>query len=136
VTLVETLTIRLIGLEPLANAIAYELSEALSSYGALALPRERDIVIDLAETPLRIDKPSRLSNLLVEVLDRLGLAGAYVMEVDADTITIRATSPERVKRAAAEAREAHISPAICPHCGFTSPYPELMREHLKIHYIL
>ncbi|GBC70782.1 hypothetical protein HRbin02_00553 [Candidatus Calditenuaceae archaeon HR02] len=128
--------VKLVALEPLSSIIAFELSEFLSGMGAFALPRERDVVIDLSgfrDYSLNI---ASLVNELKRILDRLGMAGDYVIEVEESTITIRALSSERVAEILEQVKKDAVRPEICPHCGFTTPYPEIMREHIKIHYLL
>ncbi|MEM0482188.1 MAG: C2H2-type zinc finger protein [Nitrososphaerota archaeon] len=128
--------VKLVGLEPLSSVIAFELSEFLSGLGVLALPRERDVVIDLSELSDYYLNVASLVNELKRTLDKLGMAGDYVIEVDEDTITIRALSSERVAEILEQVNKNSVRPEICPHCGFTTPYPEVMREHIKIHYLL
>lgn len=128
--------VKLVGLEPLSSIIAYELSEFLSGVGALALPRERDVVIDLSEFGEYHLSFTSLVNELKRILERLGMAGDYVIEAGGDTITVRALSSERVAEILEQVKTSAVSPEICPHCGFTTPYPEVMREHIKIHYLL
>ncbi len=132
----KTVKVKLVGLEPLTSIIAFELSEFLSGVGAFALPRERDVVIDLSGSSNSSLNIAPLVNVLKGVLDRLGIAGDYVIEVDENTITVRALSSERVAEILEQVKKNSLRPEICPHCGFTTPYPEVMREHIKIHYLL
>ncbi|MEM4590566.1 MAG: C2H2-type zinc finger protein [Nitrososphaerota archaeon] len=131
-----TILVKLVGLEPLSTTIAYELSDLLSEKGGFALPREHDVVVDLS---LMLDSDLSVPQLvrwLENILDRLGLEGGYSVELAQDSIMIRATSEERVARVAAALKRPSVSVETCPHCGFTTPYPEIMREHIKIHYLL
>ncbi|MEM0381747.1 MAG: hypothetical protein QW059_00145 [Nitrososphaerota archaeon] len=132
----KTISVRLVGLEPLSNIIAFELSEFLSGFGAFAFPRERDVIIDLSNTSENTPSIAILVSELKRTLDRLGMSGAYVIDLDAEAITIRATSSEHVSKILEEAKKNALWPEICLHCGFTTPYPEVMREHIKIHYLL
>ncbi|MCS7146403.1 MAG: C2H2-type zinc finger protein [Nitrososphaerota archaeon] len=131
----KTVNVKLIGLEPLATVIAFELSEFLSGIGGFALPRERDVVIDLSGSPDHPINMSLMVNELVRTLDKVGLTGLYVIEIDRDSIIVQATSKERVAKIVETLTKGEARPEVCPHCGFTTPYPEVMREHIKIHYL-
>lgn len=131
-----TISIRLLGLEPLSQVIAFELSEQLSSVGAFALPRERDVILDLSNSPENAININTLVSELVKLLERLGLNGHYIIEVNQTMLTIRATSPKIVAGIVEKLKGGEAKVDVCPHCGFTTPYPEVMREHIKIHYLL
>jgi hypothetical protein len=126
--------VRLEGLEQLAELIAYELSEYLAQYGGFALPRADGIAVDLSLSPFEPSLDS-LAHVVRSVLDRSELEGGYVMELGGDEIHVKAIPSERLRRVL-EKHRARANVEVCPHCGFTSPYPEIMREHIKIHYLL
>jgi hypothetical protein len=132
----DVVKVKLVGLEPLSSIIAFELSEFLSGVGGFALPRERDVVIDLSGSSNYSLNIATLVSELKVILDRLGMAGDYVIEVDRDAVTVRALSSEKVAEILEQVKKNALRPEICPHCGFTTPYPEVMREHIKIHYLL
>jgi hypothetical protein len=126
--------VRLEGLEQLAELIAFELSEYLVQYGGFALPRADGVAVDLSLSPFEPSLDS-LAHVVKGVLDRSGLEGDYVTELGGDEIHVKAVPSERLRRVL-EKHKARAKVEVCPHCGFTSPYPEIMREHIKIHYLL
>lgn len=130
------LVVRLAGLEPLSNVIAYELSDFLSERGGFAFPREQDIVLDLSNVAGNALSLPALIGELKNILNRLGMEGSYVVELGKDEVTVRVTSRDAVEKIVEKLRGASVRVETCPHCGFTTPYPEVMREHIKIHYLL
>ncbi len=132
--LAQLILVKLEGLESLAEHVAYELSEYLAPYGGFALPQRDGVAVDLSLAWPQLEAEN-IAEALRLVLRRMELDGAYVMEIAAGAIHVRATSIERARRAL-DSHRSRAGVEVCPHCGYTTPYPELMREHIKIHYLL
>ncbi len=127
------------GLQGLEAELALRLSERLVGIGGLALPKSGSVAIDLSWTPYDVT-PSELLSLVRSVLEEMGIDAGCEVVLGSDRIEVRvrdaAAVREGLMRSGALRRQKSGEVLHqCPHCGYVTPYEELLREHLKIHYI-
>lgn len=127
--------IRLDAPERLLADIAYRLSEGLAEWGAFAFVRENGVVIDASNSRGELMAPG-VMNLLRRCLEEVGIGGRCIVNLEGERrIVVKVTDNETIEEWAKKAPAPGPELNICPHCGYITPYPELLREHVKVHYI-
>ncbi|MEM2700547.1 MAG: C2H2-type zinc finger protein [Nitrososphaerota archaeon] len=137
--MVRVVEVTLEGLQGLEAEFATRLTERLVDVGGMALPKSGSVAIDLSWTSREVSA-QELLRLLRSVLEELGIAEGCEVVLDEDRLVVRAKDRDAVleglRRSGALRRpQAGSGLHQCPHCGYVTPYEELLREHLKIHYI-
>lgn len=123
------------GVDGLENVLAYCFSERLCHYGVMSFVKKRKVAIDLSASihPITLD---RLSKVVEECLGELDLSRACRLVYTDKGLKIIVTDEKHVKEVVSE-HSGTLSDVLptCPICGYVTPYPELLREHEKIHYL-
>ncbi len=137
--MVKVVEVAMNGLRGLEAEVAMRLNERLVTYGGLALPKSGSVAIDLSWTPYEVTL-SELLRLVRSVLEEMGIEEGCDVMLESDRIEVRVKDAgavlEGLKRSGLLRRSnAEAQLYQCPHCGYVTPYEELLREHLKIHYI-
>ena len=127
------------GLQGLEAEFAMRLSERLVGIGGLALPKSGSVAIDLSWTPYDVT-PSELLAFVRSVLEEMGIDEGCEVVLGPDRIEVRVRDAMAVREGLMRSgalRRPRAGEVLhqCPHCGYVTPYEELLREHLKIHYI-
>jgi hypothetical protein len=127
------------GLQGLEAEVAMRLTERLVGVGGLALPKSGSVAIDLSWTPYEVT-PAELLGLVRSVLEEMGIDEGCEVVLESDRIEVRVKDREAVLeglRRSGVLRRTEAGEVLhqCPHCGYVTPYEELLREHLKVHYI-
>ncbi|MCS6788823.1 MAG: hypothetical protein NZ733_05995, partial [Aigarchaeota archaeon] len=92
------------------------------------------VAVDLSVSWSR-PSPTVLLGLLHNALRELGVSEYCRVEVDGETLRVFVTDPDSVRIAIGGDRSQPSGLHVCPHCSYTTPYEELLREHVKLHYI-
>lgn len=129
------LEIRLEGMNRLSTMFAYNLSDRLIDYNAFALVKNDVVAVDLSHVSmdLTLDK---VIEIIHDCMDSLGLRNSYTLTIENDKLVIKITNPRIVEELSSKYRDMQNQLYMCPHCGYVTSYPELLREHIKIHYLL
>ncbi|MEN3047852.1 MAG: C2H2-type zinc finger protein [Candidatus Caldarchaeales archaeon] len=122
------------GFRGLEVPLAARLTERLVEWGAIAVPKEGSIAIDLSVSWSR-PSGAALLGVLREALTELGVSEHCRAEADGERLRVVVLDPEEVRIALGAGGSAHSGLHVCPHCGYATPYEELMREHVKLHYV-
>ncbi|MDT7968228.1 MAG: C2H2-type zinc finger protein [Candidatus Calditenuis sp.] len=127
------------GLRGLEAEVAMRLTERLIGLGGLALPKSGSVAIDLSWTPYEVT-PAELLHLVRSVLEEMDIGEGCDVVLESGRIEVRVRDREAVLeglRRSGVLRRSEAGEVLhqCPHCGYVTPYEELLREHLKVHYI-
>lgn len=134
-TMTDVLEIKLEGMKKLSNSLAYLLSEKLSSYNAFAFIKRENIALDLsnASNSLTLNK---IIEIIHECMNDLELRNNYMLSIEDGKLIIKITNPSIIEELESKYSDQPKQLYVCPHCGYITNYPELLREHIKIHYLL
>ncbi len=127
------------GLRGLEAEVAMRLNDRLVGIYGLALPKSGSVAIDLSWTPYEVTLPELLA-LVRSVLEEMGIDEGCDVVLGSDRIEVlvrdRDAVLEGLRRSGVMRKPKAEEPLHrCPHCGYVTPYEELLREHLKLHYI-
>ncbi len=131
----EVLEIKLEGMSKLSNIFAYLLSERLIEYDAFAFIKKDAIAVDLSHASDRLTL-NKMIEMIEDSLNNLELKDNYTITIDKERIVIKIINTLLVEELLRKYGYQQDRLLICPHCGYVTIYPELLREHIKIHYLL
>ncbi|MCS7126768.1 MAG: hypothetical protein NZ953_00025 [Thaumarchaeota archaeon] len=123
-----------VGFRGLEVPLAARLTERLVELGGIAVPREGSVAIDLSVSWSRPSQAALLG-LVRDALGELSVSEHCKVESDGERLRVVVLNPEEVRLALSTAGPADPGLHVCPHCGYATPYGELMREHVKLHYV-
>ncbi|MEM2803674.1 MAG: C2H2-type zinc finger protein [Nitrososphaerota archaeon] len=131
----DVLEIKLEGMNKLSNSFAYLLSEKLIDYNAFAFIKRDVIALDLSNASdyLTLDK---IVEIIHECMNNLELKNNYVITIEGNKLVVKITNPSMIQEVERKYSGQPQQLFMCPHCGYVTTYPELLREHIKIHYLI
>lgn len=131
----DVLEIKIEGMNKLSSILAYLLSDRLVDYNAFAFIKKGVIAVDLshASNSLTLNK---MFDIIQECMNNLGLKNSYAVTIEDDKLLIKITNPAVIEEIERKYSEQPKQLYMCPHCGYVTTYPELLREHIKIHYLI
>jgi aconitase B len=131
----DVLEIKLEGMNQLVVVFAYLLSDMLAEYNAFAFVKKDLVAVDLSHAPKTLTL-NKIIDIIRDCMNSLGLKDNYTLIIEDDKLVIKIANPALVEDLSRKYRSMEGRLYICPHCGYATPYPELLREHIKIHYYL
>lgn len=131
----DVLEIKLEGMNQLIIVFAYLLSDKLAEYNAFAFIKKDMVAVDLSHAPKTLTL-NKMIDIIHHCMNSLDLKDNYTLLIEDDKLVIKITNPALVEDLSRKYSSMQGQLYMCPHCGYVTPYPELLREHIKIHYLL
>ncbi|MCS7094794.1 MAG: hypothetical protein NZ988_03170 [Thaumarchaeota archaeon] len=122
------------GFKGLEVPLAGKLTERLVELGAIAVAREGSVALDLSVSWAK-PSPTALFEMVRNALQELGVSDHCRVEIEGEVLRIFVTDPQSVKLAIGDVGVQNSRLHVCPHCGYATLYEELLKEHVKLHYI-
>ncbi len=131
----DVLEIKVEGMNQLSTVFAYLLSDKLTDYNAFAFVKKDVVAVDLSHASKTLTL-NKMIEIIHDCMNSLDLKGNYILAIENDKLVIKITNPAIIKDLSRKYSGMHSQLYMCPHCGYVTTYPELLREHIKIHYLL
>lgn len=131
----DVLEIKLEGMNQLSIVFAYLLSDKLTEYNAFAFIKKDIVAVDLSHASKTLTL-NKMIEIIHDCMNSLDLKDNYTLSIEDDKLVIKITNPAVIEDLSRKYSSTQGQLYMCPHCGYVTPYPELLREHIKIHYLL